>query len=137
MTKVTYYQSINSIALKVIQVGIIGGEKLYAFWDGEYGENYEVTGSFFTEETGVQAAEDAFDLSVSPERQEEREELGLLEYESNRYGTDWPTLARQMTVGDVAKVEDNFGTKECTARYFMIKNVGTKELSPVIPSITH
>lgn len=137
MTKVTYYQFINSIALEVIKVGIIGGERLYAFWDGEYGENYEVTGSYFTEETGVQAAEDAFDMSVSPERQQEREELGLLEYESNRYGTVLPTLARPMTVGDVAKVEDNFGTQECTARYFMIKNVGTEELSPLPPPTNH
>lgn len=118
MNKVTIYTSVQGIFMDILKSNIEEDTvTLTAFWDGEAGHNYQAAGQFFTTLSGIDAAEEAFDLSNNPSRQDER--LLVQGY------------SRSLSVGDVVKIVDyskadsNLNFK---VEYYICLNMGWEKL---------
>lgn len=115
MNKVTMFQATPNKNVEILRASIQGtADELVPFWDGVGGSNYYPAGVFYTECFGVDAAEDAFDLSNNP----------------SRYSHHLLVQGKQRTlsVGDVVLVEERSNTGNVTERFFMCLSIGWEEL---------
>lgn len=115
MNKVTILVPAPHCRIDVIKAGIIGGESLARFWNEDRDANYREIGSFYTEEFGESAAEEAFDLSNNPSRHDER--------------TLVQGRSESLSVGGVVKLEVKSDTGCVSTAYYLCENVGWEVLS--------
>ena len=115
MNKVTILVPAPHCRIDVIKAGIIGGEPLARFWNEDRDANYVELGSFYTDEFGESAAEEAFDLSNNPSRQDERMLV--------------QGRTESLSVGGVVKLEVKSDTGCISTAYYLCENVGWEVLS--------
>lgn len=118
MNKVTYYAPSELIRKDVVMAGIKEDvSEITKFWEEGGVHNYVELGTFFSDAGGEEAAEEAFDLSNNPSREDERVLV--------------QGRTQSLSVGGVVRVCDisyKNATFNYKVRHFMCLNVGWKEL---------
>ena len=118
MNRVTMFMASESIRKDVLMASITENTKeLIEFWECDPSGNYKKSGSFFTDEFGADACEEAFDLSNNPARQSER----LLVQGKTK----------SLSVGDVCRVDLNGKYSLEETKFYMCANIGWVQLDEI------